>query len=120
MKIAIPVTDNMVSGPGEGQEVRIYDAGKEIKLLDTYENPALKATSARGIWMLRSAIDHGAVAIILSGAGAPAFTFTKGKLKIYLGAELSVDDALSLFRDGKLSELTTPTHEHGHHDHGEH
>jgi len=120
MKIAIPVTDNMVSGPGEGLELRIYDTEKEIKLLDTYENPALTATSARGIWMLRSAIDRGAGAIILSGAGAPAFTFTKGKLKIYLGAGLSVDDALSSFRDGKLSELTTPTHEHGHHDHGEH
>ncbi len=120
MKIAIPVIDNMVSGPGEGQEVRIYDAGREVKLLDTYENPALKATSARGIWMLRSAIDHGAGAIILSGAGAPAFTFARGKLKIYLGAGLSVDEALSTFKDGKLSELTTATHEHGHHDHGEH
>ncbi len=76
MKIAVPVTDNMVSGPGEGLEIRIYDAGKEIKLLDTYENPALKAASARGIWMLRSAIDRGAAAIILSGAGAPAFIFT--------------------------------------------
>ena len=120
MKIAVPVTDNMVSGPGEGLEIRIYDAGKEIKLLDTYENPALKATSARGIWMLRSAIDRGAAAIILSGAGAPAFIFTRGKLKLYLGAGLSVEDALSSFRDGKLAELTTPTHEHGHHDHSGH
>ncbi|MHB1708145.1 MAG: NifB/NifX family molybdenum-iron cluster-binding protein [Thermoplasmataceae archaeon] len=110
----------MVSGPGEGLEVRIYDTGKETKLLDTYENPALKATSARGIWMLRSAMDRGAEAMIVSGAGAHAFTFAKGKLKIYLGAGLSVAEAISSFMNGKLSELTAPTHEHGHHDHNEH
>ena len=120
MKVAVPVTENKVSGPGEGMEVRIYDTNDDMKLLDTYENPALKAQSARGIWMLRSAIERGAEAIIVSEAGAPAFSYTKGKLKLYFGRGLNVAEALSSFKAGRLSELTVPTHEHGHHHHDEH
>ncbi|QRF74793.1 hypothetical protein Thermo_00284 [Thermoplasmatales archaeon] len=120
MKVAIPVTGDMVSGPGEGMEIKIYETKEGVKLLETYENPALKAQSARGIWMLRSVIERGAEAIIVAEAGAPAFSYTKGKLKLYLGRGMTADEALASFNTGKLNELTVPTHEHGHHDHDEH
>ena len=55
MKLAIAVEKGMVSGPGEAEEIRIYDT-ENSQHLESYPNPALTANSARGILMLKSIV----------------------------------------------------------------
>ncbi|MEM0092566.1 MAG: diguanylate cyclase, partial [Saccharolobus sp.] len=44
MKVAIPVTQGFVDGPGEGEEVHIYEIeNNNVRLIEKYENPALNA-----------------------------------------------------------------------------
>lgn len=117
MRIAVAVDGDAVSGPGEAAEIRIYDVGSDFTLIESYKNPALTAQMARGIAMLKSAVEKGAKAIIVSGVGAHAFTYTTGRVKLYLGNEMTAEQALMNFSTGKLLELTSATHEHGHHDH---
>ncbi len=66
MRIAVPVTDEYVDGPGEGLRVRIYELGNEVKLIEEYDNPALQATAARGIHMLRSALERGVTGFLVA------------------------------------------------------
>ncbi len=117
MRVAIPVTNGRVDGPGEGQEVLIYEInGDDAKLLERYENPALKATAARGAHMLKSALDKGAVAVILAEIGPPGVRLLKGKAKIFLAEGLTVEEALEKFKKGELQETDKPTHEEHHHE----
>ncbi|BBL47482.1 MULTISPECIES: NifB/NifX family molybdenum-iron cluster-binding protein [Metallosphaera] len=118
MKVAIPVTNGMVDGPGEGLKVRIYEVDKEVKLLEEYDNPALTAMAARGIYMLRSALDKGVTAFIVAEIGPPGVRFLEGKAKIYL-AEGKVEDVLNKLIKGELKETHEPTHGE-HHSHGHH
>lgn len=117
MKIAIPVTDNFVTGPGEGEEVQIYEInGNEIKLLEKYENPALKAIVARGVYMLKSALDRGVNAVIVTEIGPPGVRLLQGKAKIYLAEQgITVDEAIRKFIKGELKETNKPTHGDYHH-----
>ena len=66
MKLAIAVEKGMVSGPGEAEEIRIYDT-ENSQQLESYPNPALTANSARGILMLKSIVDHGVSSVIVDG-----------------------------------------------------
>ncbi|MEM0155244.1 MAG: NifB/NifX family molybdenum-iron cluster-binding protein [Thermoplasmataceae archaeon] len=116
MKVAIAVDGDIVSGPGEAAEVRIYDLINGHRLIESYENPALTAKAAKGIIMLKSALDRGAESIIVSGIGQHAFTYTSGRLRLFLGNGMTVDQALSNFESGKLHELTGATHDHGNHE----
>lgn len=115
MRIAVPVTEGIVDGPGEGEEVFIFETGSNPELLEKYPNPALTATSARGIWMLRSAMDRDVDTMIVSGIGQHAFTAVKGSIKFYHADGVAVDDAVKMMVDGKLKELTEPNHNHSHH-----
>lgn len=110
MKVAIPVTDNKVGRPGEALEVHIYQINEnEIKLLEKHENPALKATGDRGLYMLKLAIDKGAKAIIVSDIRPPGVEFLKGKAKIYLARGLTVNEALQKLIKGELVETDKAT-----------
>lgn len=115
MKVAIPVTNGYVDGPGEGLEVIIYEIkdGKPY-LVERYENPALKATAARGAHMLKSALDKGVNAVIVAEIGPPGVRLLKGKAKIYLAPGLKVEEALDKLIKGELIETDKPTHEHHH------
>ena len=115
MKIALTETEGVVSGPGEAKMVSIYETEPSLKLIEQYENPAITAPSARGIWMLRSALDRGASTMIVSGIGSHAFEFLKDKGNLYIAAGMSSDEALENFRRGKLPKLEHPNHEPGHH-----
>ncbi len=115
MRIAVVETDNQVEGPGEGKTVVLVETAPSPHVIEEYENPALKATSTRGIWMIKSAIDRGAEAIIVAEAGAPAFNFIRGKATLYMGREMSVTDAINAFTEGKLPRLDSPSHEHMQH-----
>ena len=114
MKVAVVETDLIVEGPGEGQTVQIYETEPAPRVVEEYQNPALTATTTRGIWMLKSAMEKGATAIVVAEAGSPAFNFTKGKAVLYSGAGMHVDTAIKALVDGKLPKMDGPTHEHGH------
>jgi len=116
MKVAIPVTNGKVDGPGEGLEVYIYEIKDgEARLIEKYENPALRATTSRGIHMLKSALDRGINAVIVAEIGPPGVRLLKGKVKIYLAEGLDVKEALDKLIRGELMETDRPTHEQHHH-----
>lgn len=115
MKIAVPVTKGFVDGPGEGEEVYVYELGPDPKLVEKYPNPAITAMSARGVWMLRSALERDVERLIVSGVGQHAFTAVEGKMKFYHAEGMKVEDAVATMVEGKLPELTAPNHNHSHH-----
>lgn len=104
----------MVGGPGKSSEISIYEIDSEVRFIETYPNPAITAPNSPGIWMLNSALDHGADCIIVSGAGGHVFDAARGKIRLYVAIDLPVEEAVKMFREGKLLELSEPSH-HGHH-----
>ncbi|MFG1391110.1 NifB/NifX family molybdenum-iron cluster-binding protein, partial [Acidiplasma aeolicum] len=82
--LAVPVTGDEVTGPGEGMEIHIYSIdGKNAKMIESYENPALKAYMTRGIYMLKSILEKNVRYLIVSEMGGPGFRFVKNKIKLY-------------------------------------
>ncbi|MUN29929.1 NifB/NifX family molybdenum-iron cluster-binding protein [Sulfuracidifex metallicus] len=113
VKVAIPVTDGKVSGPGEAETVKIFEVAGEPKLLEEYPNPALKAMAARGAHMLKSALDRGVQVFIVAEMGPPGVRLIQGKAKAYIANEgTPVEEALKLLNEGKLQEIVKPTHDH--------
>jgi predicted Fe-Mo cluster-binding NifX family protein len=100
---------NMLSGPGEAQEVLVFDTstGRE---LDRYENPAPTATSGRGIAMIRSLLERKAEAIVVSGIGQHAFEVARRTLKVLNGEGLTLGQIVQEAAKGTLPELTEPSH----------
>ncbi|QIW25383.1 diguanylate cyclase [Sulfolobus sp. S-194] len=119
MRIAIPVTNGYVEGPGEALKVQIYEVeGQEYKLIEEYDNPALKAMAVRGAHMLKSAIDRGVNAVIVAEMGPPGLRLLQNyKIKAYLAEGLDVKTAIEKFIKGELPEIIKPTHEEHHHHH---
>lgn len=122
MKIALSVSGDYVSGPGEGDEVWIVEVDKDsYKVVERFENPAKYATQVRGIFMLRSALDHGANVVILSEIGPPGYRWAVDRgIKVFI-FEGKVEDAIRAFIEGRLGEAQGPTHNehhHGHHHYG--
>ena len=116
MRIAIPVTDGMVEGPGEAREVVIYESDPSPIIVDRFANPAISAISSPGIWMLRSAVDRHSKATIVSEIGPHAFDYASGRIDLYNGRGLSAEDAVRKFISGSLTKITGSTHhQHLHH-----
>ena len=115
MIIAIPVTGEKVSGPGEAEEILLLDTEKNYSVIGRFENPALTALNARGIRMLQSVMSKNATSIIVAHIGSHAFNFANGKIKIYTAVGLSVEEAVSKFKAGSLSELKGELPEDTHH-----
>ncbi|MEM0016714.1 MAG: NifB/NifX family molybdenum-iron cluster-binding protein [Saccharolobus sp.] len=111
MKVAIPVTQGFVDGPGEGEEVHIYEIeNNNVRLIEKYENPALNAMMHRGLYMLKSALEKGVNAIIVAEIGPPGVRLLQGKAKIYLATNMKVQEALEKLIKGELIETNKPTH----------
>ncbi len=110
MRVAVAVRDDNISGPGEAAEIRIYNIQQGYELEESYSNPALTAPSAKGIMMLKSIVDRGVTSAIISGIGAHAFSYGSGRIKLYAGENLPIDDALKRFAEGALKEITGPSH----------
>lgn len=116
-KVGIPVNGSNVSGPGEGTEIHIFEVeNTKYKLVESYENPAIKATSTRGIHMLKSVLSKNVNAIIVSEIGAPGVNFLKNKIKIYYANNMNENEAMEFYINSKLEEITIATHESPHHD----
>lgn len=116
MILAVPVKGNMASGPGEADEIAIVDTD-EGKITERYSNPALTAVSGRGIAMIRSAIERKADALVVGGIGEHALTYAKGRMKVYNGSGISLDDLVRQSSEKDLDELLEPTHTGHHHHH---
>lgn len=114
MLIAIPVTGDNISGPGEASEILILDSDDGYSVKERYENPALTASSARGISMIQSAAARNASVMVVAHIGAHAFGFIQGRMKIYSGLGMNVQEAVSRLKKGELTELTEEMPGHGH------
>ncbi|MGC8949042.1 MAG: NifB/NifX family molybdenum-iron cluster-binding protein [Thermoprotei archaeon] len=116
MKVAVPVTNGYVSGPGEGLEVHVYEIeGNIIKFLEKYANPASKAITAKGIYMIRSILERNVNAIIVTEIGQHGFKMLSGKVTVYLAPQIRVEDALSKLIKNELQMIDKPIHEHHFH-----
>ncbi|MEL9991608.1 MAG: methyltransferase domain-containing protein [Thermoproteus sp.] len=120
MRVAISETKGRVDGPGEAEEIAIYDVeGGSYKLVERLENPAKYARMARGAAALAEAHRRGAQALIVSEIGPRGFEIaSRWGMKIYIYEGLA-EEALDLFAKGALKEATGPTHGE-HHHHGGH
>ncbi len=105
MLIAIPSTEGYVGGPGECDEVLIFDSEKDYELTESYHNPALEILSPRGITMLVSALRLKVSAVIVAHLGSPTFHFIKGKAKLYIAEGMKAIEAIASLREGKLQEM---------------
>ncbi len=115
MRIAIPATREMVSGPGEADEVVIYESEPVPAIVERFVNPALTAISAPGIQMLRSAIERKSKALIVAEIGPHAFDYARGRIDLYNGSGLSAEEAVKKLISGnlqKMSEASHPLHRH--------
>ncbi|MGE9811030.1 NifB/NifX family molybdenum-iron cluster-binding protein [Ferroplasma acidiphilum] len=116
-KVGLPVNGSNVSGPGEGAEIHIFEVEHtKYKLVESYENPAIKATTTRGIHMLKSVLSKHVDAIIVSEIGAPGVNFLKNKIKIYYANNMNENEAMEFYINSKLEEIAIATHESPHHD----
>lgn len=115
MIIAVPVKGNITSGPGEASEIAIVDTSKG-KVIERYPNPALTATSGRGIAMVRSALDRKAEALVVGGIGEHALSFAMRYLKVFNGSGVTLDELTGENGLENLPELLQATHG-GHHHH---
>ncbi len=107
-KIAISVIKNMVSSPGKGEEIYIYEINDLPKLIEKYENPAIKAISTPGIYMIKSVLDRNVNAFIVSEIGAPGVRFLNGRARIFISENSTVEDALNKYIKNELKEITDP------------
>lgn len=114
MIIGVPVTGNKPSGPGEAEEVVLLDtaSGKEV---ERYQNPALTATSGRGIAMIRSLLERKVEAMVVAGIGEHAFEVARRTLRVMSGEGLTLEEIMQKARDGSLHDLTGPNHGEHHH-----
>lgn len=115
MIIAVPVKENMTSGPGEAEEIAIIDT-TQGRVTERYQNPALTATSARGISMVQSALERKADALVVGGIGEHALSYAMKHLKVYNGSGVTLDELSKESDLENLTELLQATHG-GHHHH---
>ena len=114
MIVAITATQNQISGPGEAEQIIIVDTNTGTEV-ERYTNPALTATSARGIVMLRSAIDRNAEALVVSGIGQHAMDYARGRIRILNGSGYNFTEAVEKIKLGQLHELHEANHMGHHH-----
>lgn len=119
MLVCATVNDNIVDDLGDSKEIVLMEvSGNEYRIVERYENPAVKATLTKGIHTINSAIEKHASAIITAGIGGPGFRYAKGRIKIYASGARKVDTVMNDFINGTLEETNEATHEGGpHHMH---
>lgn len=105
MLIAVPSSEGIVGGPGEGDEILIFDSDRNYELTESYRNPGLDVLSAKGIRMLVSALQKKVTAVIVAHVGSPTYYYIKGKIKMYVGEGMKVIEAINRLKDGLLPEF---------------
>jgi len=120
MKVAVPVLETEVNGRrlvnahfGKSNLFALVDTESgEAKII---ENPGLHVPRGRGIFIAEKFKEEGVKAVLVKEMGEGAFD----KITNYAGAKIYLiphgvkflDEALELFREGKLEELLEPNEE---------
>jgi len=110
MKVAIPVSNGRVDGPGECLFMQIYEVENgQYKLVEEYEN-VNRNSQGRGPKNVKSMIDRGANSLIVAELAPPGFELVqKHNVKAYLAEGLDVRTALEKFIKNELEEIKEPT-----------
>ncbi len=111
MKIAVTVASNdlkqkvnFVFGRCPGFLI-IEVKGKKIKKKEFIENKAKDGAMGAGIAAAQTIANQGIKAVISGNIGPNAFrVLHESKIKVYQVSELSVEDAIQQFSEGKLKE----------------
>jgi len=92
---------------GRAAWIMIYD--QEKKSWESIDNSTgVNAAHGAGIQAAQNIVDHQAVALVTGAIGPKAFkSLTAAAVKIFHGATGTVENALSAYLEGKLSEATT-------------
>lgn len=112
MKIAItaqnPSPESQVDPRfGRAAWIMLYD--KEKQSWESIDNSAgIDASHGAGIQAAQKVVDHKAVALVTGAIGPKAFkSLSAAVVKIFHGATGTVENALSAYMEGQLSEATT-------------
>ncbi len=112
MKIAItaqnPSPESQVDPRfGRAAWIMIYD--QEKKSWESIDNSTgINASHGAGIQAAQKVVDHQAVALVTGAIGPKAFkSLTAAAVKIFHGANGTVENALSAYLEGNLSETST-------------
>lgn len=112
MKIALTTSGNDLNAPldqrfGRAPKFLIYDLdANTFEIIDNEQN--LNAAQGAGIQSAQNIARLGAKAIITGHCGPKAFrVLAAAGIKIYNTSAVTVTEALSLYRDGKLTEASS-------------
>ncbi len=111
MKIAITAKNPSPESPvdprfGRAAWIMIYD--QENKSWESIDNSTgINASHGAGIQAAQKVVDHQAVALVTGAIGPKAFkSLSAATVKIFHGATGTVENALSAYLEGQLSEAT--------------
>ena len=84
--------------------------GKDVKEIESIENPAISQSGGAGITAAQFVANKGVKAVISGAFGPKAFQmFQQLGMEIYQGKPGTVGENLKAFADRKLEKLGTPT-----------
>jgi predicted Fe-Mo cluster-binding NifX family protein len=117
MKVASPVLKTKVDGKliinahfGKSELFAVFDT--ETSEVEVFENPGLVAERGRGIYIAKALSERGVSAVLVKEIGHGAFEKLKQfSMKIYLvpNAVKFFEEAVEMFKNGKLAELEEPS-----------
>jgi len=113
MKIAITTEGQDLSSrldPRFGRAKWLIAIDTDTDRFEVHDNTVnLNAPSGAGIQTAQNAANLGAEAVITGHVGPNALkTLNAAKVKVFLSKALTAQEALDLFKDGKLQEVTEP------------
>ena len=113
MIIAITTQGQDLSSPLDprfGRAKWLLLVNSDTGQFDVHDNTMnLNASSGAGIQAAQNAANHGAEAVITGNMGPKAFrTLNMAKIKMFLSNASTAQEALELFKEGKLQEVTEP------------
>ena len=122
MKIGIPASGNNLEAKVDSRYARapyIIIVDSDNLEYEAVENRNMNSQQGAGTGMSQDLIKNGADIVISQNVGPKAWDVLKEfEVKVYKAEEgMTVKEAVELFKEGKLSEITTPTESHDHHHH---
>ncbi len=116
MKVAVSAVSedlkqpvNLVFGRCPGYVIAEID-GKEVKETKFVQNPGISSGMGAGIAAAQAVASQNVQAVISGNVGPNAFmVLQQSEIKVYRVADLSVEQALQQFAEGKLEEVKSST-----------
>jgi len=112
MKIAITSTGKTLDSQVDqrfGRAAYFIVVETETMGFSVLENESVAAAGGAGITSAKAVIDAGAEAVLTGNCGPNAQrTLSAAAVKLYTGATGTIEEAIELFKNGKLTEATSP------------